>query len=217
MKKRNKNCLDLTSELRQAISAFDSSKCSAIVTKALQQDTDPSVIMKCLSESLASFKAEDVWLPDLFEIARTTEGSVQMLRERIEKSPAKKRHTKRIVIGTIQGDIHDLGKNLVISMLRSSGFDLVDLGTNVSIEKFIRSVEELKPDVLGISSMITPPREGIREVIRRLNQLGVRKNIKIIVGGHSITSSWAKLIGADGYAENAIEAVNLVKRLFGLK
>jgi len=118
-----------------------------------------------------------------------------------------------IMIGTVHGDLHDIGKNMVLTMLKGVGFDTVDLGVNVRIEDFVQQVSERKPDILGISALLTTTMPQMKKVINSITEAGLRKDLKIIVGGAPVNQKFSEDIEADGYAQDAGEAISLVKRL----
>ena len=119
----------------------------------------------------------------------------------------------RVVIGTVEGDIHDIGKNLVITMLKVNGFDVIDLGVDVPSQKFVDAVKQYKPDIVGMSALLTTTMWKMKEVIDALKREGLRDKVKIIVGGAVITEEFAKEIGADAYAKDAVTAVKVCKKL----
>jgi 5-methyltetrahydrofolate--homocysteine methyltransferase len=119
----------------------------------------------------------------------------------------------RVVIGTVKGDLHDIGKNIVASMLEGSGFEVIDLGTDVSPENFVAAVEERKPQVVCLSALLTVTMPAMKLTIDALKTAGLRTQVKVLVGGAPVNSQYAKEIGADGYSENASGAVGLVKNL----
>jgi 5-methyltetrahydrofolate--homocysteine methyltransferase len=118
-----------------------------------------------------------------------------------------------VVIGTVKGDVHDIGKSLVATMLRAAGFKVIDLGVDVDADTFIRAVREHRADILAMSSLLTTTRDYMSVVIRRLEEEGLRERVKVLIGGLSTSREFAKSIGADGWAENAIEAVEVAKNL----
>jgi 5-methyltetrahydrofolate--homocysteine methyltransferase len=118
-----------------------------------------------------------------------------------------------IMIGTVQGDLHDIGKNMVLTMLKGVGFDTIDLGVNIKIEDFVRHVSEKKPDILGLSALLTTTMPQMQKVIQDLETHGLRTKVKIMVGGAPVNKKFASDIGADGYAQDAGEAVSLAKQL----
>jgi 5-methyltetrahydrofolate--homocysteine methyltransferase len=122
----------------------------------------------------------------------------------------------RVVIGTVKGDLHDIGKNIVGSMLEGSGFEVIDLGSDVSPEKFVSAVMEQKPQIVCMSALLTVTMPAMKTTIDALTTAGVRTNVKVLIGGAPVTSQYAKEIGADGYSENASGAVGLVRNLLAV-
>jgi methylmalonyl-CoA mutase cobalamin-binding domain/chain len=123
----------------------------------------------------------------------------------------------KVVIGTVRGDLHDIGKNIVIALLSSAGFSVVDLGVDVSCEKFMEAIEKERPDILAMSCLLTVGMDEMKKVIEELRRVGLRGNVKVMVGGRPITSQFAEEIGADAYGSNAIEAVRMAKSTFLLQ
>ncbi|RLI23347.1 cobalamin-binding protein, partial [Candidatus Bathyarchaeota archaeon] len=121
----------------------------------------------------------------------------------------------KVVIGTVEGDIHDLGKNMVAAMLMAEGFEVVDLGVDVPAEKFVEVVREVSPDIVGLSALMSVSMEGQRKTVEALKEAGLKDRVKVIVGGAPVTAEWAEEIGADGYAEDAFEATKVAKKLIG--
>ena len=122
----------------------------------------------------------------------------------------------KVVIGTVKGDLHDIGKNIVGSMLEGSGFEVIDLGSDVSPEKFVSAVMEQKPQIVCMSALLTVTMPAMKTTIDALTNAGVRTNVKVLIGGAPVTSQYAKEIGADGYSENASGAVGLVRNLLAV-
>jgi len=123
----------------------------------------------------------------------------------------------KVLIGTVHGDLHDIGKNIVIIMLRGAGFDVTDLGINVSSPHFVQKVAEAKPDILGMSSLLTTTMPQMKIVIEALIQAGLREKVRVIVGGAPVSKTFAQQIGADGYAANAGEAVDVAKEIMDFR
>jgi len=123
----------------------------------------------------------------------------------------------RVVIGTIKGDLHDIGKNLVSMMLEGGGFEVIDLGTDVSPEKFASAVREHNPDIVGMSALLTTTMIHMKDAIEAIDDIGLKKQVKILIGGAPVTQEYAEKIGADGYASDAIKAVMLAKSLMDLR
>ena len=127
----------------------------------------------------------------------------------------KKEVSGKVLIGTVQGDMHDIGKNMVITMLRGVGFEIQDMGVNVSTEQIVEQVSEYKPDILGLSALLTTTMPQMRKVIDALKARGLRNNVRVMVGGAPVNEKYAKDIASDGYAPDAGEAVSLAKKLMG--
>jgi len=141
--------------------------------------------------------------------ARAMKGCLQILRPRLAAQGSKP--VGRVVIGTVKGDLHDIGKNLVASMLEGGGFEVIDLGTDVTPEKFVEVVKEQNPNLICLSALLTVTMPSMKSTIDALKQAGVRDRVKVLIGGAPITQNFADQIGADGYGENAASAVNLAR------
>ncbi|MGB9791585.1 MAG: corrinoid protein [Thermacetogeniaceae bacterium] len=160
------------------------------------------------------FATGEYFLPDLMLGAKAMEAGMSIIEPLLT---SKKRETLgRVLMGTVEGDLHDIGKNIVIMMLKSSGFEVFDLGVDVPSEKFVNKVKELKPQIVGISALLTTTVGKQREIIEMLQEEGLRDKVKVIIGGAPINQAWADKIGADGYGEDAISAVALCKRLLNI-
>ncbi len=153
------------------------------------------------------WESGDYFLPELISSAACMKAAMAVLKPALEASAAVGLSRGRIVIGTIEGDIHDIGKNLVASMLAANAFDVVDLGADVKPDRFIDAAVEARADVIGLSALLTTTMLGQRRVIERLRERGLRDRFKVLVGGAPANRAWAADIGADGYGENALAAV----------
>jgi len=168
--------------------------------------------MLCAMEAIGErFKDGSVFIPEVLLSARVINEGLTVLEPHLTSFDRKSSGT--IMIGTVRGDLHDIGKNMVLTMLKGVGFDTVDLGVNVKIEDFVQQVSERKPDILGISALLTTTMPQMKKVIDALTEAGLRKNLKIIVGGAPVNQKFSDGIEADGYAQDAGEAISLVKRL----
>ena len=161
------------------------------------------------------YTSGQIYIPEMLASAITMKKGLDTIKLLLRAQPAKSKGT--IMMGTVQGDIHDIGKNIVIMMLEGAGFKVVDLGVDVKKDKIIRQIQEIKPDMLGLSALLTTTMPGMKTVIQELEEKGLRNQIKIIVGGAAVDEAFAKKIGADGYGANAIEAVQLAKELIKKK
>ena len=159
------------------------------------------------------FRDGILFVPEVLLAANSMKAGMFILRPLLIATGAPR--LGKMVIGTVKGDIHDIGKNLVGMMMEGAGFDVVDLGINNPVEKYLAAIEEHKPDILGMSALLTTTMPGQRLVIEALEREGLRQQVKVIVGGAPVSQGWATEIGADGYGEDAMRAVTLVKALLG--
>ena len=157
------------------------------------------------------FRDGSVFIPEVLLSARAMNEAVTMMEPYLVSGESKK--PGKILIGTVQGDMHDIGKNIVITMLRGSGFEVIDLGMDVNVQVFLNKVMEYQPDVLALSALLTTTMPKMRNVIDTLVKEGIRDKLKVIVGGAPINKKFADEIGADGYAPDAVSAVDLVRKL----
>jgi methylmalonyl-CoA mutase cobalamin-binding domain/chain len=168
-----------------------------------------------MQEVGAGFAAGDLFLPDMMLAARAMQRALGVLEPELKKAAIERTVAGRVVIGTVAGDIHEIGKNLVGMLLSTSGFEVHDLGVNVAPERFVEAVREHNADIVGLSALLTTTMTGQRTVIEALEAAGLRPPVKVMVGGAPVTGQWATDIGADGYSEDAMGAVELAKRLVG--
>jgi 5-methyltetrahydrofolate--homocysteine methyltransferase len=157
------------------------------------------------------FKNEVIFIPEVLLSARAMEEGLRVLEPYL--AFLDKESSGKIMIGTVRGDLHDIGKNLVLTMLKGVGFDTVDLGVNVKVDDFVHGIVEQKPDILGVSALLTTTMPQMRDVIETLTEAGLRESVKIIIGGAPVTQKYCDDIKADGYARDAGDAVSLVKEL----
>jgi len=159
------------------------------------------------------FKAEDMFIPEVLRCAKCMHGAMEILRPLLAESGAEGIGT--LVIGTVKGDLHDIGKNLVGMMFEGAGFEVVDLGIDNEPQVFVDAIKEHKAKLIGMSALLTTTMPKIGETINAINEAGIRDQVKILVGGAPITAAFAEEIGADGYASNAASAVDKGKELVG--
>jgi len=158
----------------------------------------------------------DYFLPELITGGECMKAAMAIFQPELDKAKIKTKSKGKVVIGTVEGDIHDIGKNLVASMLSANGFDVIDLGADVKLEKFVEKAEETKADFICLSALLTTTMLGQKKAIELLKQKNLYGKYKVLVGGAPANQKWADEIGADGYAENAMLAVKLVARLKGV-
>jgi methylmalonyl-CoA mutase cobalamin-binding domain/chain len=159
----------------------------------------------------------ELFLPDLILSSEAMKAASDILEEELKKSGVKVQSTGgKIVIGTVKGDAHDIGKTLVATLFKAYGFHVIDMGVDVPKEHFVEAVKEHQPDILGLSSLLTTSAAEQRDVIEALQKARLRSQVKIIVGGGAISEQWSKEIGADGYGGDAREAVDIGNKLLAL-
>ncbi len=157
------------------------------------------------------FKEGDYFVPEVLVAAKAMHASMDIIEPLLVKGGVKK--AGKVIAGTIDGDLHDIGKNLVCMMLKGAGFEVVDLGVDVKPEAFVRAVKEEKPEFLLISALLTSTMINMPNVIKALENEGLRDKVKVIIGGAPVSESYAKEIGADGYSEDSTSAVKLLRKL----
>ncbi|MEA3352125.1 MAG: corrinoid protein [Chloroflexota bacterium] len=156
------------------------------------------------------FKAGNMFVPEVLRSARAMKGSMNLIRPLLAESGAKM--TGTLLIGTVKGDLHDIGKNLVGMMCEGGGFDVKDIGKDIEPEAFVEAVKEHEPDILGMSALLTTTMRNMENTIKALEEAGVRDKLKIMIGGAPVTQDFSDQIGADAYASNAASAVELAKK-----
>ncbi len=155
----------------------------------------------------------EYFLPELITSAECMKAAMELMKPELKKAQIEIRSAGKIVIGTIEGDIHDIGKNLVASILSANGFEVVDLGADVKLETFIEKAEEVNANLICLSALLTTTMTGQRKFIKILKEKGLYGRFKVMVGGAPVNQKWADEIGADGYSENALTAVDAAKEL----
>ncbi len=204
-------------DIEEALLNFDADKLKENVTQALSQGISPvEVIEDGLAKALKvvgdKFESGEFFLMHLVSAAEVAQ---KIIREEIEpKLKGEKRKTQgKVVLGTVQGDIHDIGKNIVGAMLFAGGFEVYDIGKDVPPETFVNKAKEVEADVIGASALLSTTLPGQQKIIEELKAAGMRDKVKVIFGGAPVTKEWVEEIDGDGYAENATEAVKMLKKL----
>jgi len=206
----------LLKELSDAVVDMDEEKTVDVSHAALQNGIDAyEAIDKGLADGMDRagqlFEQEEYFVPELLICSDAMYAGLEVLKPHLKASEDGEKH--KFVIGVIEGDTHDIGKNLVKIMVETSGFEIIDLGRDVPPQQFVDKALEVGAAVIGISTLMTTTMDGIKEVIRLLNAAQVRERFKVMVGGGPISQSFADRIGADGYAINAAEAVRVARQL----
>ena len=206
--------------LAQAVVDGEADAAVQLVNDGLGKGVDPiDAIEKGLARGIMKvgddFGAGEVFLPELIMAADVMKKATSILDEKIKASGTPRTTLGKIVMGTVKGDIHDIGKSVVASVLQANGYDVEDLGIDVAIEGFIQSVKQNNVDVLGMSTLLTLPLEVMGEVIATMKEAGLRDKVKVIVGGCPVTQEFAEEIGADAVGFDAADAVKKVGKLLG--
>ena len=204
--------------LAQAIDRGDMEKTVELTKAAADSGVNPQdIITKGLQAGMAAvgekFSSGEYFLPDMLMAARAMKAALEVLKPALEKTGIPT--IGRVVIGTVEGDMHDIGKNVVATFLSGNGFEVFDLGLNVSVQQFIDGVKEKKPDILGMSALLTTTMPVFGKVIKALEEGGLRSSVKVVVGGAPVTQDYANYIGADGYAHDGGRAVPVCRQLIG--
>ncbi len=203
-------------ELAELVITGDIQKVKDATKQLLEAGEDP---LRVINEGLipginevgVRFKEGEMFVPEMMMSAQAMKAGVELAKEKIGGTDIPT--AGKVVMGSVKGDLHDIGKNLVIMMLESSGFSIVDLGVDAPVEKFVQAVKEHKPQVVGMSALLTTTMPVMQEVIRALDKEGLRSKVKVVIGGAPVTQEYAEEIGADGYAPDAGTAVELCKQL----
>jgi len=202
---------ELFAAMRQAVVDGDAAAAAALAEQALADNVPPlDAIDRGFVPGLTyvgeQFGLGELYLPDMMLAARAMQKAIAILERHV---------TGRVVLGTVKGDIHEIGKNLVGMMLATSGFEVHDLGVDVAPERFLEAAKEHNADIVGVSALLTTTMAGQRTVVEVFDAAGLRPKCKVIVGGAPASQTWASEIGADGYTEDAIGAVALARKLVG--
>ncbi len=206
----------LFKELAAAVVDMDEDKAVATAEAVVAAEVDAyEAIEKGLSAGMERagelFDEEEYFIPELLMCSDAMYAGMDVLKPHIRQDTVAEK--RRVVIGVIEGDTHDIGKNLVKIMLETSGFDVTDLGRDIPPARFVDTAREIDADIIALSTLMTTTMDGMGEVVRQLDSQGLRDRFKVIVGGGPISQGFADRIGADGYAVNAADAVRLARRL----
>jgi corrinoid protein of di/trimethylamine methyltransferase len=204
--------------LYEAIVNGDKNAAVEVTQQALDGGADPQALIDeamipAMREAGQRFENEEFFVPELLLAARAMKAALALLRPLLVEEGSEPKG--RVVIGTVKGDLHDIGKNLVSSMLEGAGFDVIDLGTDVAPEQFVAAVQEKNANLVGLSALLTVTMPAMKLTVDALEAAGVRDQVKVLVGGAPLTSEYASEIKADAYADNASAAVRMAEQLVG--
>ena len=201
--------------LHEAVLSGDAKGAREITEKALAAGVDPLALVNdymvpAMDEVGKRFECNEYFVPELLISARAMKASLELIRPLLTAKGTQP--IGRVAIGTVKGDLHDIGKNLVAAMLEGGGFEVIDLGVNVSPDQFVNAVREKGANVVAMSALLTTTMPSMRTTIEALKEAGVREKVKVLIGGAPITQKYADEIGADGYSDNAPAAVALARK-----
>jgi corrinoid protein of di/trimethylamine methyltransferase len=211
---------ELYEQMKQAVIDGEDDLAAELAQKGLDAGLPPADILdkgfvKGIEEVGDLFGKGEFFLPELVQGAEAMKAAVAVLQPELDKSKDGRKPVGVVVAGTVAGDIHEIGKTIVCSMMSAAGFEVTDIGCDVTPETFVEKVQEVKPDLLLLSALLTTTMPNQQKTIEALQAAGLRDGVKVMIGGAPTTRAWSDEIGADGYAEDAIEAVASAKVLLG--
>jgi trimethylamine corrinoid protein len=199
-------------KMELAIIDGDEELCASLAQKAIDESIDPAeAIDKGFAKGMRvlgdRFESGECFLPELLTAEDAMNAAMEILQPKIQESQAQKEKRGKVVIGTIQGDVHDIGKNIVKLFMSVAGFDVIDVGRDVPVRTFIKTAQKENADIIAASALMTTTMVYMPELIKQLKELGIREQFKVMVGGAPVIKSWAQEVGADGYGLTGKEAV----------
>ena len=212
---------ELFKAMAQSVIEGDADQAGALAQQALAQGIAPldainQGFVMGVNEVGKQYGCGDMFLPDLVMAGEAMKAAAAVLEPEMQRAGAQRKMLGKVVLGTVKGDIHEIGKTLVGTMLTANGFQVFDLGTDVPTPKFVEKAREVSADIVGLSALLTTTMTAQRDVIEALDDARLKSKVKVMVGGAPVTRSWAAEIGAEGYSEDAIGAVAVAKQLMGL-
>jgi corrinoid protein of di/trimethylamine methyltransferase len=213
---------DLLSRLRDSVIEGEAEQVQELCRTALAEGLEPmriidEALVPAIGEVGSGFERGIFFLPDLVLCGEAMQAGTDIVQKALLEAGGHIQSRGTVVMGTVEGDIHEIGKNIVITMLRVNGFTVHDLGVDVPVSRFLAAVRDLRADIVGLSALLTTTVKRQKEIIDSLREAGLAGQVKVLVGGAPITPEWAQSIGADGYGHNAIAAVEEARRLMELR
>jgi 5-methyltetrahydrofolate--homocysteine methyltransferase len=207
---------ELLSEISTAVIAGNKDETVVLTREALGEGLEAQIVldeglMPGMDHVGVEFRAGNMYVPEVLRSARSMQASMDLLKPLLAETGVEM--AGKVLLGTVKGDMHDIGKNLVGMMCEGAGFEVKDLGKDISPDAFVEAVKEYEPDVLGMSALLTTTMRSMEHTVKALQEAGVRDRVKIMIGGAPVTQAFTDQIGADGYAANAASAVDLAKKL----
>jgi 5-methyltetrahydrofolate--homocysteine methyltransferase len=210
----------MSEKLVTAIAEMEEKEALALAAELLAQKTDPLLILEDCRSAMAivgqRYEAGTYFLPELLLAGEMLAEITEIVKPELSKAQEMQRHGK-VLIGTVKGDIHDIGKNIVTFMLDASGFEVRDLGVDVPAEKFVEAIKEFQPQVVGLSGFLTLAFDAMKETVGAIQAAGLRDGLKIMIGGGPVSEEVRSYTGADGYGKDAMAGVSLAKQWLGVK
>ena len=205
-------------KLYDAIVDGDAKTSKALATQAMEAKLDPKKLLDeymipAMNEVGRRFETNEYFVPELLIAARAMKQALEIIKPALVATGAEP--VGKVAIGTVKGDLHDIGKNLVAAMLEGGGFEIIDLGVDVAPEKFIGAVKEKGANIIALSALLTTTMPSMKATIEQLQEAGIRDQVKVMIGGAPVTQKYADKISADGYSDNASGAVTLARKLIG--
>ncbi len=212
---------ELFDAMAQSVIDGEADDAAALAQQAVEKDIDP---LEAINKGFVvgvnhvgdEYSRGNMFLPDLVLAGEAMKAAVAVLEPEMARRGTERQMLGKVVLGTVEGDIHEIGKTLVGTMLTATGFQVYDLGIDVPTAQFIEKAREVEADIIGLSALLTTTMVSQKVVIDSLEEAGLRANVKVLVGGAPVTKDWATEIGADGYSEDAIGAVAVAKGLVGI-
>ena len=210
---------DTLQQINDAVITRKRAEIQGLVTRAIEEGIEPKLIIEdglisAMDVIGKQFSANDIFVPEMLVSALTMKLGLDCVKPLLKGDESEAKGT--IILGTVKGDIHDIGKNIVGMMLEGAGFEVVDLGVDLTVEKLVEQIDVIRPDILGLSALLTTTMPEMKNTIQELQTKGLREKMKIMVGGAPVSNSFADEIGADGYGADAAEAVVLARKLIGV-
>lgn len=212
---------EILKQLQEAVIVGEPDQARELAAHTLEAEIAPlTAIEQALNPAMQivgdRFESGEYFIPDLMMSAEAMKTAMELFEPALVERQEQRQVLGTVVIGTVQGDIHEIGKSLVATMLSAAGFQVHDLGVDVPATQFVQQVQETGANVVGLSALLTTTMRNQEAVIEALKEAGLREQVKVVIGGAPTSTDWAQTIGADGYAENANEAVSMVKQLLGV-
>jgi len=206
-------------DLAKAVMDIDEDKAYELVEQLIKDGIDPKDIIEILREGVVvvgeKFNKKEYFLTELVMAGEIFTQAANILEPHMKNANIDESSVESIVVGTVQGDVHDIGKNIFITLLKSAGYNAVDLGVDIPPEKFVEKVKETGAKIVAYSGLLTVALESMNATTEALKAAGLRENVKIIIGGLPVDELWMKEAGADAFTDNAFEGVNIVKKWLG--